>query len=85
MAGMAKLFLDLWEADRETTDQTKSRKELLTKVKDYSRRRKLDSSVKVKKQRGGDPVDAGAEGGWSWGEDAGGGYDQGGGVFALDF
>ena len=30
-------------------------------------------------------MDVGAVGGWSWGEDTGGGYDQGDGVYACGF
>ena len=85
MAGKAKEYFDLWEADRDTTDLAKSYEELLTKVKDYSRRRKLDSSAKEKMQHGGEPMDVGAVGGWSWSEDTGGGYDQGDGVYAFGF
>ncbi len=36
-------------------------------------------------QHGGDPMDVGAVGGWSWYDDAGGGYDQGDGVYAFAF
>ncbi len=75
MTGEAKehFDLDLWEADRDTTDAAKSYEEMLAKVKDYSRRRKWDSSVKEKMRHGGDPKDAGAVGGWSW-------YGDGAGV-----
>ncbi len=48
MAGKAKEYFDLWEEDRSTTDLGKSYDELLTKVKDYSRRRKLDRSAQEK-------------------------------------
>ncbi len=54
-AGKAHEHFDLGEADRDNTDQAKSYEELLTKVKDYSRSRKLDSSAKQKMQHGGDP------------------------------
>ncbi len=43
MARKAKNYFDFWEADRDTTAQAKVREEVLTKVKDYSRRRKLGS------------------------------------------
>ena len=43
MAGKAKEHLDLQEADRDTTDLAKSYEEMLTKVKDSSKRRKLYS------------------------------------------
>ncbi len=46
MTGKAKEYFGLWEADRDTTDAAKSYEELFTKVKDYSRQRKLDSSAK---------------------------------------
>ncbi len=46
MTGEAKECFDQGEADRDTTDPGKSYEELLTKVKDYSRRKKLDSSAK---------------------------------------
>ena len=58
----------MWEADKDHTDPSKSYEELLSKVKDCSRRRKLDSSVNEK---------------MSWNDDTGGGYDQGDGVYAL--
>ncbi len=46
MTTKAKEFFGWWEADRDNTDPAKSREELSTKVKDYARRRKLDSSAK---------------------------------------
>ncbi len=46
MTGKATEYFALWEADRETSDAAKSYGELLSKVKDHSRRRKLDSSAK---------------------------------------
>ncbi len=67
-------------------DPSKLSEELLAKVKDYSRRRRLDSSAKQQKtQHGEDPMDVGAVGGWSWNDDMGGGCDQGGGVYAFGF
>ncbi len=57
MAGKAKEHFDIWEADRDTTEAAKSCEDLLSKVKDYARRPKLDSSSKEKLQRGGGPVD----------------------------
>ncbi len=48
ITGEAKEYFDLWEADRDPTDAAKTYQELLNKVKDYSRRRKLDSSAKDK-------------------------------------
>ncbi len=74
MAGKAKGYFDFREADRDNADQAKPYEEQLTKVKDYSRRYNPDSSAKEKMQHAGDPVDVGAVGGWSWGEDTGGGY-----------
>jgi hypothetical protein len=74
MAGNAKEFVGLWLADHDTTDQAKSYHERLTQVKDYLRRRHLDSSVKEKMQHGGDPVDLGTVGGRSWVGVTGGGY-----------
>ena len=52
---------------------------MLNKVKDYARRCKLDTTAKERMQQGGDPMDVGAVGGWSW-ED----YDQDG-VYAIGF
>ncbi len=63
ITGKAKEYFDLWEADRDPTEAAKSYEELLNKVKDYARRRKLDTSVKEKIQQGGDPMDVGAVGG----------------------
>ncbi len=51
--GKAKEYFDLWEADRDTTDVAKSYEELLARVKKYSRRRKMDSTVTEKMQHGG--------------------------------
>ncbi len=64
--GKAKEYFDFWEADRDPTDAAKTYKELLSKVRDYSRTRKLDSSAMENLQQGGDPMDVGAVGGWSW-------------------
>ncbi len=69
MTGKAKEYFDLREGDRDTTDVAKSYEEFPGKVKDYSRRGSLDSSTKEKMQHGGDPMDVGAVGGWSWSED----------------
>jgi hypothetical protein len=59
MTGEAKEYVDMWEADRDTTDAATYYPELLNKVKDYARRRKLDSSTAEKIQHGGDPMDVG--------------------------
>jgi hypothetical protein len=75
----------MWEANKGHTDPSKSYEELLAKVKDFSRKRKLDSSAKEKRQHGGDPMDVGAVGGWNCNDDTGGGYDQGDGVYAFGF
>ncbi len=63
MTGKAKEYFDLWEVDSDATDAAKSYEDLLGKVKDHSRRRKLDGSAKEKMQHGGDPMDVGAVGG----------------------
>ncbi len=60
MTGKAKEHFDLWEGDRYTTDALKSHEELLNKVKDYARRRKLDTTAQNNTQDGGDPMDVGA-------------------------
>ncbi len=83
MIGMSKEYFDLWEADKDHTEPSKSYEELLAKVKDYSRTKKFDSSARENMQHGGDPIDVGAVGGWSWYDDTGGGYDQGQGVYAF--
>ena len=62
MTGKAKEYFDLWEADHDPTNAAKTYEELLNKVKDYARRRKLDSSAKEKIEQRGDPMDVGAEG-----------------------
>ncbi len=56
MTGKAKEYFDIWEAESDTPDAGKSSEELLTKVKDYARRRKLDSSAEGDMQHGGDPM-----------------------------
>ena len=68
--GKAREYFDLWEGDRGQ-DAAVAYEELLGKIKDYSRRIKLDHSVKKNMQQGGDPMDVGVAGGWGW-ED----YDQ---------
>ncbi len=56
----------MWEADIDHTDVTKSYEELLNKVKDYARKRKLDSTAQKNMQHGADPMDVGAaQGDWS--------------------
>ena len=51
-------------ADHDPTSAAKTHEELLQKVMDNARRRKLDSSAKEKKQQGGDPMDVGVVRGW---------------------
>ncbi len=62
MTGKAKEYFDLWEGDRDTTDVAKSYEELLNKVKDYARRRKLDNTAQKNMQHGGDPREVGQVG-----------------------
>ncbi len=50
MIGKANECFDLWEADRDPTDEAKTYEELSNRVKDYVRRRKLDSSATEKMQ-----------------------------------
>jgi hypothetical protein len=64
MTGKAKEYFDFWQVDHDPTNAAKTYEELLSKVKDYARRRKLDSSAKEKFQEGGDPMDVGVVGGW---------------------
>ena len=45
MIGKSKEYFDLWEADRDPSDVTKSYEELLNKIKDYARKKKLDSTA----------------------------------------
>ncbi len=66
MAGKAKEYFDIWKADRDTADAAKSYEDLLSKLKDYARRPKWDSSAKEKLQQGRDPMAVGAVGGCSW-------------------
>ena len=47
----------MWEADGDPSDTTKKYDELLNKVKDYSRKRKLDGHVAKVVVAGGDPMD----------------------------
>ncbi len=49
MDGKAIEYFDLWEADRDSTDQAKSYEELLTKVKGCSKRYKR---LTVRRRRG---------------------------------
>ncbi len=84
-AGDTKEDFKLWKADCDNTDQVQSYEELLAKVKDCSNERKLASSAKERMQHGGDPMDVGAVGEWSWCEHTGEGWDQGDGVYAFGF
>ncbi len=79
MTGKAKEYFDVWEADHDTANLKKKYEELLNKVKDYVRRRKLDAKAKERTQQEGDSTDVETVGGWSW-ED----YDQEG-VCAIGF
>ncbi len=74
MTGIAKEHLDLWEADHDPTSAKKTYEELLNKVKDYARRRKLDTNSKERTQQGGDPADVGAVAGWEYDCDQDGVY-----------
>ncbi len=77
MTGKAKELFDLWEADRDHTDLAKSYEELSNKVKDYARKRELDSPAHMNMQHGSDPMDVGTlRGDWSeYYNGACGGYD----------
>ncbi len=77
MAGTTKEYFDLWEADHDPTNEKTTYENLLNKVKDYARKRSLDTTARDRTQQGGDLVDVGAVGGWSWEE-----YDQDG-VYAI--
>ncbi len=79
MTGKAKEHFDLWEADHDSTNVKQTCEELLSKVKDYARRRKLDTTAKERIQQGGDPMVVGVVGGYSWEEQY---YDQDG-VYAI--
>ena len=41
----------MWEADREPTNAKMTYEELLIKVKDYARRRKLDNTAKERNRQ----------------------------------
>ena len=80
MTGKAKEYFDLWEADHDPTNAKKTDEKLLSKVKDYARRSKLDTNAKEWMQQVGDPMDVGAVAGWDYDYD----YDQDG-VYAFGF
>ncbi len=79
MTRKAKGYFDFWEADHDPTKAAKKYEELLSKVKDYARGCKFDSSANEKIQQGGDLMYKGAVGGWNQ-ED----YDQDG-AHAMGF
>ena len=79
MTGEAKEYFGFRGADHDPTNAKKTYEELLNKVQDYARRRKLDTTAKEWTQQGRDSMDVGAVGGWSW-ED----YYQDG-VYAIGF
>jgi hypothetical protein len=66
ITGKANEYFDLREADRDRTNAAKAYEDLVNKAKDCSRRRKLDSTAQEKTQHGGDSLDVGAVGTWSW-------------------
>ncbi len=67
MTAEAKEHFDLWGGDRDATDAAKSYEELLNKVKDYARRRKLDNTAQKNTQHGSDTTDVGAvHHDWDW-------------------
>ncbi len=76
MIGRAKEHFDIWQADHDPINAKKTYEELLHKVKDYARRRKLDTTAKARRRHGGDPMDVGVVGGWGWEE-----YDEDGVAF----
>ncbi len=51
MTAKAKEYFDLWEADHGPTYAKKTYEELLNKVKDYARRRKLETNAKERMQQ----------------------------------
>ncbi len=57
MTSKAKEYFDLWEADHDPTNAKKTYEEVLNKVKDYARRRKLDTNAKERMHQGGDRTD----------------------------
>ncbi len=62
--GKAREYFDLWEGDRGQ-DAAVAYEGLLSKIRDYSRRIKLDHAVKKNMQQGGDPMDVGmVQGEW---------------------
>ncbi len=60
MTGKAKEYFVLWEGDRDTTTAAKSDGDLLNKVTDYARRRKLGATAQKNTRHGEAPVDVGA-------------------------
>ncbi len=58
------------------TDAAKDHEELLSKAKDYSRKRKSVSTAQERMQHRGDPMDVGAVGTWSWWGGTAGEYDH---------
>ncbi len=60
MTDTAKEHFALWEAGRDHTDVAKSLEELLSRVKDYARKRKLDALVHKSAQHGSGLMHAGS-------------------------
>ena len=69
MVGKSKEYFELWETEKHVAyDETSMNDffdEVLAKVKDYARRKKLDSAVKTKVQQGHDPMDIGQVDYWA--------------------
>ena len=63
MVGKSKEYFELWEVEKNVMYDEKSMNDffdqVLSKVKDYARRKKLDGAVKTKVQQGHDPMDIG--------------------------
>ena len=70
LTGKALEYAELWEADLDKVDEEKAYDELLNKVREYGRKKKLDSSARTAVQQGSDPMDVGQvrgdEQGQSW-------------------
>jgi len=58
MVGRAKENYEIWEADHKD-DPDGGYAKILEKVKDYARKKKLDSVAKKSESTGGDPMDLG--------------------------
>ena len=65
LTGQAKVYFDIWETSHDNTDVEKSSNEIIAKIMDYAREKKLDEQAMT----GHAPMDVGEVGEEEWEQD----------------